>query len=1049
MDLGRTHISPEPSLPLVERGDGGIEVVAAEVRPQGGGEIKLGIGQLPQHEVADARFAAGADQQIGRRQPGGTQERLERLRTQGLDGLPRIGPDPGLNGLDNVPLPTVVQRHIELQALSASGVRFGTGHQGLQGGGKCMPVAQKPQAHPLRDQIGDFLLYEAAKQEHERSHLRTRAAPVLCTERKYRHHGNLARSTRTHKRSHGINAGFVTQWDRPTALLRPATIAVHDHREMLQSVNNGLPGKRRLSLVWQRRLSGPFSHERAIRTLAAGHDQNHATVWPAAPCAYNCRTLGPKVHPTSLLPNRPNARAAMTSNPRAKNRPQTRAATDENGLAGEFPSPFSRRPIWVLSAVAMAAGACSAVHAQVLHDTYQLAPAGYSGAINTPTADVIRTGSAVLALSNSIPERRQLFPGNPFGGFNLGLGLLPGLEVVGRLVFDGDLQCNQFDRPRCQSASRDLSVSAKYQLPLTLPLDSRVAVGFTDYGGAATNFRQLYGVATTTLGPVDLSVGYSRPSSTSALMDGVFASATVRVNDQLAVVAESDTKARRIGAHYTLALRDNLNVQLGVSHRLTGTANQKANQVTAALQYTFDRPRAVTADRPAVVGSASTAGQQLAAGAAAAPSELAALVAERVARAGFENITVSRVALGTSPAALWWIQAEPSGWRKNHLDALGVGLRQWMELPGLAGDEVFFNLTHRGVPIVGLHAGRTCLAEFAGGLTTCASGQALTFYRGEARPPALREGSAGVDRLVAEHSAGKLRPDFELGASLRTSVGTEVGLFDYSAAVDAAAEVPIAKGLAWQGNLHVPVARSGDYRQGGAFYGLSHQKTQIEQSVLTYWRHLDLPVVGATAVQASGGQIASNYRGGQVDAVWMNPNGDWRVGATAGVYQRGTDSKRVVPVLASARHTVMPGTWHLEGTAGRFLRGDRGYQVASQHWFGDYGFKMFIRESVGDATMPRTRFAGFEFSVPLGPKAASKVAGFNVRGQDRFSWGLTTKIGGTDNIITPGYLQVPRARHGVWTDVTDYDRNGILDLWGNADRLRRALARPNPDTPIR
>jgi hypothetical protein len=141
----------------------------------------------------------------------------------------------------------------------------------------------------------------------------------------------------------------------------------------------------------------------------------------------------------------------MTSNPRAKNRPQTRAATDENGLAGEFPSPFSRRPIWVLSAVAMAAGACSAVHAQVLHDTYQLAPAGYSGAINTPTADVIRTGSAVLALSNSIPERRQLFPGHPFGGFNLGLGLLPGLEVVGRLVFDGDLQCNQFDRPRCQS----------------------------------------------------------------------------------------------------------------------------------------------------------------------------------------------------------------------------------------------------------------------------------------------------------------------------------------------------------------------------------------------------------------------------------------------------------------------------------------------------------------------------------------------------------------------------------------------------------------------
>mgnify|MGYP000954955872 CR=1 FL=1 len=723
-------------------------------------------------------------------------------------------------------------------------------------------------------------------------------------------------------------------------------------------------------------------------------------------------------------------------------------------------SELSNRPVLVLSAVALAGSSWGAAQAQVLHDTYQLAPAGFSGAINTPTADVIRTGTAVLALTNSIPERKQRFPGEPFGGFNLGYGLLPGLEVVGRLAFDGNLQCNLFVAG-CSGRTRDLAVSAKYQLPLALPLDTRVAVGFTDYGGAATNFRQIYGVATTTLGPVDLSMGYSRPSSTNALMDGVFASATVRVNDQLALVAESDTKARRVGAHYTLALRDNINIQLGVSHRFSGSANQKANQVTAALQYTFDGPRDATANRrgttlPASPGAGAggamavaAAGASTASPTALTPTETATLLAERVARAGFDNVTVSRVALAGSPSAMWWIQAEPSGWRKNQLDALGVGLRQWLDQGGGAGDEVFFNLTHRGIAVVGLHAGRSCLAEFASGANTCASGQAVTFYRGEARPAALRDGAAGIDKLVTEHHATRLRPEIELGASLRTSVGTEVGLFDYSVAVDAAAEVPIAKGLAWQGNLHLPVARSGDYRQGGAFYGLSHQNAQIEQSVLSYWRHIDLPVVGATAVQASAGQIASNYRGGQLDAVWMNSNGDWRIGATTGVYQRGTDSKRVIPVLASARHTVMPGTWHLEGTVGRFLRGDSGYQLASQHWFGDYGFKMFIRESAGDATMPRTRFAGFEFSVPLGPRASSKVAGVNVRGQDRFSWGLTTKIGGTDNIITPGYLQMPRPRHGVWTDVTDYDRNGILDLWGNADRLRRALVGNDAKFPNR
>src|SRR5690606_20422056 len=47
-----------------EFADGMLEVVLREIRPQPVDEEQLGIGRLPEQEVADALLAAGADQQI-------------------------------------------------------------------------------------------------------------------------------------------------------------------------------------------------------------------------------------------------------------------------------------------------------------------------------------------------------------------------------------------------------------------------------------------------------------------------------------------------------------------------------------------------------------------------------------------------------------------------------------------------------------------------------------------------------------------------------------------------------------------------------------------------------------------------------------------------------------------------------------------------------------------------------------------------------------------------------------------------------------------------
>ena len=76
-DLARAS-SPKRRCRPTEMLDRGVELALAEVRPQRVAEIQLGVGEIPQQEIADALLAAGADQQVGIRQPGQRQVRAER-----------------------------------------------------------------------------------------------------------------------------------------------------------------------------------------------------------------------------------------------------------------------------------------------------------------------------------------------------------------------------------------------------------------------------------------------------------------------------------------------------------------------------------------------------------------------------------------------------------------------------------------------------------------------------------------------------------------------------------------------------------------------------------------------------------------------------------------------------------------------------------------------------------------------------------------------------------------------------------------------------------
>src|SRR3954462_8257999 len=60
--LARAAVAP---LAVAERLDRDVERRSVEIRPQQVGEIELGISELPEQEIGDALFSAGADEQVG------------------------------------------------------------------------------------------------------------------------------------------------------------------------------------------------------------------------------------------------------------------------------------------------------------------------------------------------------------------------------------------------------------------------------------------------------------------------------------------------------------------------------------------------------------------------------------------------------------------------------------------------------------------------------------------------------------------------------------------------------------------------------------------------------------------------------------------------------------------------------------------------------------------------------------------------------------------------------------------------------------------------
>lgn len=709
------------------------------------------------------------------------------------------------------------------------------------------------------------------------------------------------------------------------------------------------------------------------------------------------------------------------------------------------------------------------------HAWAQLAPSGFTSVLNAPSADVVPTGSLDLGFANNNPEFARKWPGVGYSGSRLiGFGALPGLEFTGRLAYDGDTECNQY-ADNCRSWTRDLSFNGKYQFPVRLPLDTRLAVGVTDYGGAATNFKQNYGVVTSRWQYLEWSLGYARPTSATALLNGRFYSGTLHLTDRVRLSVEDDHRQRRYGASLVQPVARGVDVMATLSRKFAGDDALQTNQITLGLRWAFDhdaklqgvsargdgapfekpaktlvQAREYEAQLDAGAGKLTAArsgldmansqppritpdGALQAAGAPPMSAPVAAMDVDPLLDAffknGFRHISVAR----TEDRALW-VQAEPVGWRQSRADALGAALSNWLRVPGQPSDALWLTLTYLHQPVINLYTTRECAERFRDGADECA-GRPSLLLRSAAELPRVSEW------IVQGANSDWLHPRVELGLGLRYSVGTEYGLTDYSLAADTGWEVPLAKGLLWQGNRTNPLSNSDDYGKPEGYWYNNRFLSQVQANVVSY----QAPLYKGSWIQLSQGYINPTDWGRQFNLNWLSPMGRWRLEGIAGNYETrlpGQEMQLHRPRVVSARYSIVPGFWSVDVTRGDFYNGDRGNRYMSHHWFGDQRLTLYYKDSqsIDHVTMPRTRFAGVEITFPLGPREAGFIGPLSIRGRDQFALALETKVKETDNYITPGYAVVPKLRHGL-NDVRDQDRAGVSDLWANRYRIR-AVMRP-------
>ena len=675
--------------------------------------------------------------------------------------------------------------------------------------------------------------------------------------------------------------------------------------------------------------------------------------------------------------------------------------------------------------------------------------AGYTGLINTPSAEVMDSGVVDMGYNNQLDFRGLKY----IDGHNFiaSAGLFKGFEVSGQIASNSIHDNLFYSEGRGQT--RDLSFNAKYQIPY-IPQDwFSVAIGMKDIGGAANNYKTLYAVASKELWDFRFSAGVGASDRATGQMDGAFAgiewqpfkwfsllteydAEAVNAAARLTIPKEwlydigeipltsrfysstefSDDTSNYWGINFTLPLSDEVNYQqpieaapnvqthvvkpeqrqtVSLAPKNTDVAQISSVQNNNLAQSKSNKPVAAWGDyvAPKVelqVRSVSKAASNTKQVELNELNRQAVQLKLALVNDGFENVAVA-----FNNNKQLFVKFENSIFNRNDIDALGLVLGRVTELVTLEGAEFSVQLNKYDLALLSVVGTVDNYREFI------ANNIAPDLLITQGATP---EPSGLVWVGTTEVSSPYFKPRLTIAPTISNTYATEFGVFDYSVAIRADLEVPL-----WQGGGvilggQVNVDNSDDYEGFGPFR-YYRKETQFDRAL--FYQTFELPFGLYNQTQVGYIKDYYDYQGISNETAWLSDAGRHKVSVKFGSFQyqdyRGSRSYQTI----NYQYNWVEQDITLHAQAGDYWYADSGYKLESRFWFGDAYLSVFFEDS-------NAQKAGAAISIPLSPRKDMAVSQFGqVKGTEAYRHSINTQVGKSHNRLVFNQLYAPGTSVGL------------------------------------
>lgn len=661
-----------------------------------------------------------------------------------------------------------------------------------------------------------------------------------------------------------------------------------------------------------------------------------------------------------------------------------------------------------------------------------ISPNGFSGIGIVPSAKTIEKGSVGISFDPTVPGALIT------QGYNtqIGFGLTESLEIVGRLATN-DQKCNMFMSGACPpNTYRDFSSSVKYSLPFEWLKNnnSSLALGVTDFGGAATYFRSYYLVGSKNFDHLEFSLGRASAKAPTSMLSGTMAAIAWQPSPlskvSLQKVGQTTTAH---GALESEIFRSGVNGWLTFNRRLSDAPTTEKSWIGVGVSLPLD---GVTKDKSSSTPQRPRDNKEEKNLPKIKPTELASALRDR----GFYSIGV-----GVKDGAVIVIELENTAYLWNTLDAAGVALGVIASAYASEPLEQKFELViaSRGIRQLKVVGEANCIGLWLSKGIPCSKMSVHSLLQRSSDTAQINSSAAKL-QIGEEESikweagpAWQFRPEIIVSPAILSAVGTEYGSFDFEVGANINAVLPLWAGATLESNRLEPLGvGTRQFEQGGAFYG-SRIKPVTNRKMIH--QLINLSNFNSQA-RLSVGTSYTSWDGRQIETSTQSANGRHRVGYTAGAFKNNeisSNNERSYELLSYRFSNNDQSTAVTELAQGKFWGGDRGFSVNQRFWYGDTTLNVYFRRTRMGEGQPLVSFAGLQFAIPFTPRENKSLEHLGIRGVSQWTYTLETKVLEKDNNITGGYGEVPRMGESLVTTF-NRDRNSTRYFDTSLGRIRSA-----------